>query len=93
MANITVLRQKAESVQPLTVTLTTFAKLDPAASRIVAAFWHIECVFSVTVPFVMTILSPSKVAGIWPDTKMNPLALMAWDFGISTSGMIILLIF
>lgn len=69
-------KRKKEKGRKPTLTLTILSNPDPAASRIAltllqhaSVFWPMEPSTSVAV------LS----AGIWPETKIWPFALIAWD--------------
>src|SRR3954470_1215839 len=67
-----------------TVVLTSLSSPDPASARIAARFAKTCSVCSSIVPAEST-FSPGFSAS-WPETKTNPLALIAWEYGAPWNG-------
>lgn len=59
-----------------TLTLTILSTLEPAAVRIALMLSQQTCVLA---PMLPSIKLAEASAGIWPETKIWPLARMAWD--------------
>jgi hypothetical protein len=61
------------------LTLTILLTLDPAASTMALMLLQQAWVSS---PMLPETRFPDASAGIWPETKIWPLARMAWDYSI-----------